>query len=70
MIKKIVKGFKYDEFFVEFTNDKPIIYQASFPLQRDYIVEAINLAIDEIRFQKEKNKGVNNPDNHNLIKEK
>lgn len=49
MIKKVVKGFKYDEFFIEFNNDKPITYYANFPLQRDYIVDIINLAIDEIR---------------------
>ena len=68
MIKKVVKGYKYDEFFIEFNNDKPITYYANFPLQRDYIVEIINLAIDEIRFQNDKNKGINNPDNHNLSK--
>jgi len=68
MIKKVVKGYKYDEFFIEFNNDKPITYYANFPLQRDFIVEIINLAIDEIRFQNDKNKGINNPDNHNLSK--
>lgn len=68
MIKKVVKGYKYDEFFIEFNNDKPITYYATFPLQRDYIVEVINLAVDEIRFQKDKNKGINNPDNQNLQK--
>ena len=68
MIKKVVRGYKYDELFIEFTNDKPVTYYASFPLQRDFIVEAINLAVDEIRFQKEKNKGINNPNNHNLAK--
>lgn len=50
MIKKVVRGFKYDEFFIEFTNDKPITYYASFPLQRDFIVEVINLAIDENKY--------------------
>lgn len=68
MIKRVVKGFKYDEFFVEFNNDKPMTYNSSFPLQRDFIVEIINLAIDEIKYQKESNKGINNPDNHNLRK--
>jgi hypothetical protein len=50
MIKRVVKGFKYDELFIEFNNDKPLTYHASFPLQRDYIVEIINLAIDEIKY--------------------
>jgi hypothetical protein len=39
-------------------------YTVTFLLQRDYIFEVINLAIDEIKYQK--NKGINNPDNHNL----
>lgn len=47
MIQKVVKGFKYDEFFVEFNNDKPITYYAAFSLQRDFIVEMLNLAIEE-----------------------
>ena len=68
MIKRVVKGFKYDELFIEFNNDKPLTYCACFPLQRDFIVEAINLAIDEIKYLNMKNKGINNPDNHNLSK--
>ena len=32
MIKKVVKGFKYDEFMIEFNNDKPITYLSTFPL--------------------------------------
>ena len=32
MIKKVVRGYKYDEFFIEFNNDKPITYFANFPL--------------------------------------
>ena len=48
MVKKVVRGFKYDEFLIEFNNDKPIKYFAHFPLQRDYIVEIINLAIEDI----------------------
>lgn len=68
MIKRVVKGFKYDELFIEFNNDRPITYCASFPLQRDFIVEVINLAIDEIKYLNLKNKGINNPDNHNLSK--
>jgi hypothetical protein len=32
MIKRVVKGFKYDELFIEFNNDRPITYCASFPL--------------------------------------
>ena len=68
MIKRVVKGFKYDELFIEFNNDKPVTYYASFPLQRDFIVESINLAIDEIKYLNLKNKGINNPDNHNLSK--
>ena len=68
MIKKVVRGYKYDEFFLEFTNDKPISYKASFPLQRDYIVEIINLAIDMNKYHAKKNKGINNPENHNLAK--
>jgi hypothetical protein len=68
MIKRVVKGFRYDELFVEFNNDKPITYYASYPLQRDFIYEVINLAIDEIKYQNLKNKGINNPDNHNLSK--
>jgi hypothetical protein len=31
-------------------------------------VEIINLAIDEIKYLNLKNKGINNPDNHNLSK--
>ena len=68
MIKKVVRGYKYDEFFIEFNNDKPITFFASFPLQRDYIVEIINLSIEEQQIQIEKNKGINCPDNHNLSK--
>ena len=68
MIKRVVRGFKYDEFFIEFNNDRPLTYNSCFPLQRDFIVEIINLAIDEIKYQKEKNKGINNPENHNLSK--
>lgn len=47
MINKVVKGFYYDEFYIEFNNDKPLSYFASFPLQRDYIVDMLNLAIEE-----------------------
>ena len=47
MISKVVKGFKYDELFIEFNNDKPTTYFAIFPLQRDFIVEMLNLAIEE-----------------------
>ena len=61
-----MKGFKYDEITIEFNNENPITYTVTFPLQRDYIFEVINLAIDEIKYQKNKNKGINNPDNHNL----
>lgn len=43
----MVRGYKYDEFFIEFNNDKPITFFATFPLQRDFIVEVINLAIEE-----------------------
>jgi len=68
MIKRVVKGFKYDELFIEFNNDKPVTYYSSFPLQRDFIYEVINLAIDEIKYLNLKNKGINNPDNHNLSK--
>ena len=50
MIKRVVKGFKYDELFIEFNNDRPVTYYASFPLQRDFIVEVINLALDEIKY--------------------
>ena len=70
MIKRVVKGFKYDELFIEFNNDSPVTYYASFPLQRDFIVEVINLALDEIKYLNLKNKGINNPDNHNLQKKK
>ena len=68
MIKRVVKGFKYDKLFIEFNNDNPVTYYASFPLQRDFIVESINLAIDEIKHLNLKNKGIENPDNHNLSK--
>ena len=45
MVEKVVKGFKYDEFIIEFQNDeKPVSYFATFPLQRDFIVEMINFA--------------------------
>ena len=46
MVEKVIKGFKYDEFIIEFQNDnKPVSYFATFPLQRDYIVEMINFAV-------------------------
>lgn len=33
MVEKVIKGFKYDEFIIEFYNDsKPISYFATFPL--------------------------------------
>lgn len=68
MVKKVVRGYKYDEFFIEFNNDKPLTYFTSFPLQRDFIVEIISLAIEEQQIQLEKNRGINCPDNHNLQK--
>jgi hypothetical protein len=46
----VVKGYKYDELTIEFNNENPITYVVTFPLQRDYIFEIINLAIDEIKF--------------------
>lgn len=30
MIKRVVSGYKYDEFYIEFNNDKPITFFASF----------------------------------------
>ena len=46
MVEKVIKGFKYDEFIIEFQNDdKPLSYFATFPLQRDFIVEMINFAV-------------------------
>lgn len=45
MVEKVFRGFKYDEFIIEFQNTKPISYFATFPLQRDFIVEMINFAI-------------------------
>ena len=46
MVEKVVKGYKYDEFIIEFQNDeKPLNYFATFPLQRDFIVEMITFAI-------------------------
>ena len=69
MVEKVIKGFKYDEFVIEFQNDdKPISYFATFPLQRDYIVEMINFAIIKHKKATESNKGINCPDNHNLKK--
>ena len=45
MVEKVIKGFRYDEFTIEFQNElKPLSYFATFPLQRDYIVEMINFA--------------------------
>lgn len=32
MIKKVSRGYKYDELIIEFNNDKPITYFASFTL--------------------------------------
>lgn len=33
MVEKVIKGFKYDEFIIEFQNDnKPVNYFATFPL--------------------------------------
>ena len=32
MINKVMKGFQYDEFFIEFNNDKPLSYYSTFPL--------------------------------------
>ena len=46
MVEKVIKGFKYDEFIIEFQNDyKPLSYFATFPLQRDFIVNMINFAV-------------------------
>lgn len=47
MITKVVKSYKYDELIVEFNNDKPMTLYASYPLQRDFIVEIISYAIQE-----------------------
>ena len=68
MIKRVTKGFRYDELNIEFNNDSPITYFASFPLQREFIFDVISLAIDEIKLQNIRNKGINNPDNNNLTK--
>ena len=32
MINKVVRGYKYDQFFLEFNNDKPMTLYASYPL--------------------------------------
>jgi hypothetical protein len=33
MVEKVIKGFKYDEFIIEFQNDtRPLSYFATFPL--------------------------------------
>jgi hypothetical protein len=33
MVEKVIKGFKYDEFIIEFQNDdQPLSYYATFPL--------------------------------------
>ena len=69
MVEKVISGFKYDEFIIEFQNDlKPISYFATFPLQRDYIVEMINFAVIKNKLAISNNKGINCPDNHNLKK--
>ena len=71
MVQKIIKGFKYDEFIIEFQNDtKPVSYFATFPLQRDFIVEMINFAVYKYKKSLIKIKGINCPDNHNLKKKK
>jgi hypothetical protein len=69
MVEKVIKGFKYDEFIIEFQNDnKPVNYFATFPLQRDFIVEMINFAVLKQKKALESNRGINCPDNHNLKK--
>jgi hypothetical protein len=69
MVEKCISGFKYDEFIIIFQNKK-ITYYATFPLQRDYIVEMINFLIIKQRRQLISNKGINCPDNHNLKQNK
>ena len=69
MVEKVIKGFKYDEFIIEFQNDtRPLSYFATFPLQRDYIIEMINFAVIKHKKATESNRGINCPDNHNLKK--
>ena len=71
MVEKVIKGFKYDEFIIEFQNDRcPLSYFATFPLQRDFIVEMINFAVIKHKKATESNRGINCPDNHNLKKKK
>ena len=43
-------------------------YFATFPLQRDFIVEMIIFAVIKQKKQSESNRGINCPDNHNLKK--
>jgi hypothetical protein len=67
MVEKVIKGFKYDEFIIEFQNDsRPISYFATFPLQRDFIVEMINFAILQYKASLNNIKSINCPDNHNV----
>lgn len=54
MIKKAVRGFKYDEFTFEFVNnEKPYTYASNYPLQRDFIVEIVQFAMDEAKITSE-----------------
>lgn len=67
MVEKVIKGFKYDEFIIEFQNDdKPLSYFATFPLQRDFIVDMINFAVIKQKKATQSNRGINCPDNHNI----
>ena len=71
MVQKVIKGFKYDEIIIEFQNDsKPISYFATFPLQRDFIVEMINFAVYQYKKSLISIKSINCPENHNLKKKK
>lgn len=45
-------------------------YFATFPLQRDFIVEMIDFAVYQYKITLLKIKGINCPDNHNIKKKK
>lgn len=71
MVEKVIRGFNYDEFIIEIQNEScQHSYFATFPLQRDFIVEMILFAIVSFKKSQIGNKGINCPDNHNFKKQK
>ena len=67
-ILRVNKGFERDLFHIEFNNEK-ITYRTQIPHQRDFLVAMVRTAMEEVQINQSANKGVNCPDNPNLIRD-